>query len=52
MKTTQEYVREIRAVSRADILKAANDILDERRMSVGAIGPYHTKAAFLKAAGL
>ncbi len=50
--TPEERMREIDAVTKNEVKKAAREILDLRKMSVAAIGPFVNEKAFLKAAGL
>ena len=50
--TPDERMREIDAVTLHEVQKVAQDILDTKKMSVAAIGPFKDKQAFLKAAGL
>jgi predicted Zn-dependent peptidase len=51
-KTPQERMAEIDAVTAAEVKQVAEEILDVRRMSAAAIGPFKDGKAFLKAAGL
>ncbi|MFH1712526.1 MAG: pitrilysin family protein [Patescibacteria group bacterium] len=48
VKTLEEKLAEIKKVSAADVRRVANQILNNRKMSVAAIGPYKTDAALLK----
>ncbi len=51
-KTPEERMAEIDAVTASEVKKVAKEILDLKRMSVAAIGPFKNGKAFLKAAGL
>lgn len=50
--TPEERMHEMDAVTRSEVQKAAQDILDLRKMSVAAIGPFKDAQAFLQVAGL
>lgn len=51
-KTPEERMAEIDAVTASEVKKVAKEILDLKRMSVAAIGPFKDGKTFLKAAGL
>lgn len=51
-KTPEERMKEIDAVTAAQVKQAANDVLDLAKMSAAAIGPFKDGKAFLRAAGL
>ncbi len=51
-KTPQERMKEIDAVTAAQVKKVANEVLDFAKMSAAAIGPFKDGEAFLRAAGL
>lgn len=48
VKTPEERMEEIRAVSKEDIRRVANEVLNMKKMSVAAIGPYETDEALLE----
>lgn len=50
--TPEERMAEIDAVTQEEVKKVAQDILDVKKMSVAAIGPFKNSQAFLKTAGL
>lgn len=52
VKTPDERVRVMERVTVADVRKAAKDILEMKRLSVAAIGPYRDVAEFRTASGL
>lgn len=51
-KTPEERMKEIDAVTAAEVKKVAKEVLDRSKMAVAAIGPFKDGNAFLKAAGL
>jgi predicted Zn-dependent peptidase len=52
VESEQAWLKRHERVSRADILRVAQDVLDTSRMSVAAIGPYRTDAALRNALGV
>src|SRR3989338_1659434 len=46
--TAQERMARFDAVTRADILRAAREVLDVKQLSVAGIGPFASEEAFLK----
>ena len=50
--TAQERMARFDAVTRADILRAAREVLDVKQLSVAGIGPFASEEAFLKELGL
>lgn len=51
-KTPEERMREYERVSAKDVLAVAKEILDEKKLTVAAIGPFHDVAEFRAASGL
>ena len=51
-KTPEERMKEIDAVTVAEVKKVAREVLDRSKMAAAAIGPFKDGAAFLRAAGL
>ena len=51
-KTPEERMKEIDAVTAAEVKAVAREVLDLSKMAVAAIGPFKDGEAFLKAAGL
>lgn len=49
--TPEERMREIDAVTQKDVKNVAREILDLRKMSVAAIGPFKDETSFLKIIG-
>ncbi len=52
LKTPKAHLKKIDALTRADLKQVAKEVLNEKQMSIAAIGPYKTKQEFLKHAGL
>ncbi|MBI5794282.1 insulinase family protein [Candidatus Uhrbacteria bacterium] len=50
--TPEERMKEIDAVTVSEVQQVAQDILNIKKMSIAAIGPFKDEKAFLKAAGL
>lgn len=50
--TAEERLAKFDAVTRADVLHVAREVLDTSQMSVAGIGPFENEAAFLKQLGL
>jgi predicted Zn-dependent peptidase len=51
-KTPEERMKEMDAVTAAEVKKVAREVLDLSKMAVAAIGPFKDGEAFLRAAGL
>ncbi len=51
-KNVERRLKEIERVTASQVKRVARELLDRRRMSVAAIGPYRTPESFLKAAVL
>lgn len=51
-QTPEERMREIERVTAKDVLKVAKEILDEKKLTVAAIGPFKDVAEFRAASGL
>lgn len=52
VKTTEQYMKEIQAVTQEDVQEVAREMLDEKRMSLATVGPFENKQAFLDAIDL
>ncbi|NQV88782.1 MAG: insulinase family protein [Parcubacteria group bacterium] len=52
VRTPQIYLKQIDAVTAAEVLSVAKEILNNKQMSVAAVGPFVNGAALLKKAGL
>jgi len=52
VKSFEERMKAFAKVTPKEVQRVANEILDEKRMALGAVGPFKDGKAFLKAAGI
>lgn len=52
VETEEERMRTIEAVTKEDVLRVANEIFNNKRLTVAAIGPYENEQALLSEVGL
>lgn len=50
VKTPKSYMKELDEVTRSQVKKVANEVMDEKKLSIAVIGPYKTGGDFLRKA--
>ena len=48
VETTEQFLKRVDRISRADVQKAANDVMDRGRLCLAGIGPFKTPASLAK----